>query len=345
MRRRTIGEKELPAFAAGAKVFASGATQSSYRLTLDWAASVIGDGVAVVDADLLPPETLCVAVTLVGSTIALGEQLPGGDEPVRAVQALEGRLRRRVGAVVALNLAAENALLALLTAAILGVPLVDGDGSGRVFPLVEQSTYALGGVSAAPLALGGPGGDLVLLETAPDRVEGLLRPVVLSMGGWAVAVCYPMAAGVLAKVLVRGTVSRVLEAGRPGAPREVATPYGVRTLCQGEILAVEGSSRYGVDLSLPSLPSSIVVRESEGLRRLIRLEAHNEIVLALADGAVVAMAPDQICLVSARDGSVVDVDEAGPGMEVEVMVVKAAPVWHSPEGLALGGVRAFGLPL
>jgi DUF917 family protein len=57
------------------------------------------------------------------------------------------------------------------------------------------------------------------------------------------------------------------------------------------------------------------------------------------------MAPDQICLVSARDGGVVDVDEAGPGMEVEVMVVKAAPVWHSPEGLALGGVRAFGLPL
>ncbi|NRQ40922.1 DUF917 family protein, partial [Nonomuraea sp. NN258] len=106
-----------------------------------------------------------------------------------------------------------------------------------------------------------------------------------------------------------------------------------------------GGFGYGTELAMPSLPSSIVVHESEGLRRLVRLEAHNEIVLALADGAPVAMAPDQICMVSAADGVVVDVDKASPGMDVEVMVVKAAPVWHSERGLALGGTRAFGFPL
>lgn len=339
-----IGSGELGRYAEGSRLFATGAAESSFGLVRDWAAAVIGAGVPVVAAEALPAGTLCVAITLVGSTTALGEQLPAGDEPVRAVQALERRLGGRAGAVVALNLAAENAMLPLIAAALLGVPLVDGDGSGRVFPLVEQTTYTLGGVSAAPLALAGGGGELVLVERAPV-VEALVRPVVLAAGGWAVAACYPMTAGELAGVIVPGTVSRLLEAGAPGAARSVAAPYGVRTLCRGVIAAVEGSSGHGADLELPSLPSSIVVHESAGLRRLVRLEAHNEIVLALADGAAVATAPDQICLISVADGVVVDVDKAEPGMEVDVMVVRAAPVWHTERGLELGGVRAFGIPL
>jgi hypothetical protein len=343
--RRLIDAGELGRFAAGSRLFAAGAAESSYNLAFAWAGSVLGEGVELVSAEELDAGTLCVAITLVGSTTALGEQLPGGDEPVRAVRALERRLGERAGAVVALNLAAENALIPLITAAGLGVPLVDGDGSGRVFPLVEQTTYTLGGISPAPLALAGASGELVVMETAADRVEELLRPVVLSVGGWAVAACYPMAAGDLARVLVPGTVSLLLRAGEPGVPRSVAAPYGVRTLCRGQILAVEGSTGHGADLALPSLPSSIVVQESVGLRRLVRLEAHNEIVLALADGAPVAMAPDQICMISTADGMVVDVDKAEPGLEVDVMVVKAAPVWHTDEGLALGGLSAFGIPL
>ncbi|GAA3557342.1 DUF917 domain-containing protein [Nonomuraea rosea] len=342
---RVIDAAGLGRFSAGSRLYATGAAESSYSLTFAWAGSVLGEGVELVTAGELDAGTLCVAITLVGSTTALGEQLPVGDEPVRAVRALERRLGERAGAVVALNLAAENALIPLIAAAGLGVPLVDGDGSGRVFPLVEQTTYTLGGVSAAPLALAGASGEVVVLETAADRVEELVRPVVLSVGGWAVAACYPMTAGDLAGVLVPGTVSLLLRAGEPGVPRSVAAPYGVRALCSGQILAVEGSTGHGADLALPSLPSSIVVQESEGLRRLVRLEAHNEIVLALADGAPVAMAPDQICMISTADGMVVDVDKAEPGLEVEVMVVKAAPVWHTDRGLALGGLSAFGIPL
>ncbi|MEV0389537.1 DUF917 domain-containing protein [Nonomuraea sp. NPDC050643] len=341
----SIGAEELELFSAGARLFATGAAESSYNLTLDWARSVAGQGVELVAAGDLAPGTLCVAVTLAGSTTALSEQVPAGDEPVRAVRALERRLGERAGAVVALNLAAENALVPFIAAAGLGVPLVDGDGTGRVFPLVEQTTYTLGGLSPVPLALAGASGELVLLETAAGRVEELLRPVVLSVGGWGVAACYPMAARDLARALVPGTVSMLMRAGVPGAPRSAAAPYGVRTLCRGQILAVEGSTGHGADLALPSLPSSIVLREPDGLRRLLRLEAHNEIVLALADGAVVATVPDQICMISTGDGMVVDVDKAEPGLEVDIMVVKAAPVWHTERGLALGGPRAFGFPL
>ncbi|MFC7642455.1 DUF917 domain-containing protein [Streptosporangium lutulentum] len=270
----------------------------------------------------LPPRTLCAAVCLVGSSTALGERLPTGNEPVQVIRGLERRLGQEIGAVVALNLDAESALLPVITAALLDIPLVDGDGSGRVFPLLNQSTYTLGGVSVTPLVMAGPADDVVVLDTGPDRVEELIRPLVLALGGWTVTACYPMTAEVLARVVVPGTVSRLMEAGVPGAPRSIAAPYGVRTLCRGRIAAVETSTGHGMDLTLPSLPSSIVVEEKEGLGRLIRLEAHNEIVFALVDGAMAAMAPDQICMISTVDGMAVDVDKAVPGLEVEVMVVR-----------------------
>ncbi|AWS42986.1 DUF917 domain-containing protein [Streptosporangium sp. 'caverna'] len=340
-----IDSMSLDAFAAGSQLFATGAAELSFHLTLDWARSVLGDGVRVSRAADLPPQTICAAICLVGSSTALGERLPGGNEPVRVIRWLERRLGQKIGAIVALNLDAESALLPVITAALLGVPLVDGDGSGRVFPLIKQSTYTLGGVSATPLVMAGPADDVVVLDTAPDRVEELIRPLVLALGGWTVTACYPMTAEVLARVLVPGTVSRLMEAGVPGAPRSIAAPYGVRTLCRGRIAAVESSTGHGMDLTLPSLPSSIVVEEREGLGRLIRLEAHNEIVFALADGAMAAMAPDQICMISTVDGMAVDVDKVAPGLEVEVMVVRAAPVWHTEEGIALGGPQAFGVPL
>jgi DUF917 family protein len=338
-----ITRETLPLLANGSRLLATGATESSYQIAYDWAMDVLSDvSVPLVTAADLPADTMCVAVSLVGSTTAMEEQLPSGDEPIRVVRALEHRLGQRVGAVVALNLAAENALLPVITAAMAGVPLVDGDGSGRVFPLVEQTTYTLGGISATPLAFAGPGGELVVVET--DRLEQLLRPVVLSVGGWGLAACYPMSAAALASSVVPGTVGRLMRAGGPSATRALAAPYGLSTLCRGRIVSVETSSGHGRVQSLPSSPTSIVVLESDGLRRLVRLEAHNEIVLALADGSPVAMVPDQVCMLAA-DGSVVDVDMAVEGQEVEVVVVTAPPAWHTERGRALGGLSAFGVEL
>ncbi|MFC7586444.1 DUF917 domain-containing protein [Nonomuraea antimicrobica] len=341
---RLIDLDGLARFSAGSRVFATGAAESSFNLAVDWARSVLGHGVELLAAGEPEPDTLCVAVSLVGSTTALGEQLPFGDEPERAVRALERRLGERAGAVVALNLAAENALIPLVAAARLGVPLVDGDGSGRVFPLLEQTTYALGGLSPAPVALAGGSGRWCCWRRRPTGWRsccvlwcwrsGVGGGGVLSDGGPR-----PGPGG------GAGHGEPAHAGGEPGVARSVAAPYGVRALCRGRILAVEGSTGHGTDLALPSLPSSIVLRESEGLRRLVRLEAHNEIVLALADGAVVATVPDLICMVSTADEMVVDVDKAEPGLEVDIMVVRAAPVWHTARGLALGGPRAFGIPL
>ncbi|MGW8886144.1 DUF917 domain-containing protein [Streptomyces sp. NPDC055749] len=350
----------LEQLATGSLVLAAGAAESAFRVALDWARASVGahGAVRLLAPDELPGLRLCVTVTLVGSSAALAEQLPTGQETVRAVRALERLLGASADAVVALNTAAENALLSVAAAADCGLPLVDGDGCGRVLPLLEQSTFTLAGVRVAPLALATPSGDVVVVESAGGRVEDLVRPLVPAAGGWAVAVCYAMPGETLAGAVVPGTVSRAIRAGA-AAPGRLFAPWSPRRLCRGRITAVEHPAdsygdAYGYGRpepyetagaspwpALPSHPTSVLIAETEGLGRHFRLEAHNEVLLALADGAPVAAAPDQILILSAAaDRRVLDVERAVPGVEVEVVVIPAAPAWHTPEGRRLAHAGA-----
>ncbi|MFD5389769.1 DUF917 domain-containing protein [Streptomyces sp. NPDC127074] len=347
-----VTSADLGRLAVGARVLAAGTEESAYRVALDWAGAELA---AHGPVPLLPPERLggvglCVCVTLVGASAALAEHLPTGAEPMAAVRAVERVVGRPVDAIVALNTAAENALIALATAACCGVPLVDGDGCGRVLPLLEQTVFTLAGAAPVPLALGTCDGDVITIESAGSRVEELVRPLVLAAGGWAVAAAYPMDGTALARCLVPSTVSRALAAGS-ATERDRFAPWRPKRLCRGRVTAVEqspdtvydeGSSYRGfADAAvLPSRPTSVVISEAEGLRRRFRLEAHNEVLLTLADGAVAAAAPDQILILSAVDGSVVDVERAVPGTEVEVVVIEAASPWHTREGRALARMGA-----
>ncbi|MER5179071.1 DUF917 domain-containing protein [Streptomyces sp. NPDC002896] len=347
---------ELEHLAVGARVLAAGTEESAYRVALDWAGAELA---AHGPVPLLPPDRLdgvglCVTVTLAGASAALAEQLPTGGEALKAVRAVERVVGRPAEAVVAINTAAENALVALATAARCGLPLIDGDGCGRVLPLLEQTVFTLAGVPPAPLALGTPSGDVITVESAGSHVEDLVRPLVLAAGGWAVAAAYPMDGAELANCLVRSTVSRALAAGTV-PERERFASWPIRRLCRGRIAAVEQSTAaydesfghahpWADAVALPSGPTSVLIDEADGLRRRFRLEAHNEVLLALADGAVAAAAPDQILILSAADRRVVDVERALPGTEVEVVVIEAAPAWHTPEGRGLaqvGGLASF----
>ncbi|PJN35861.1 hypothetical protein CG747_36670 [Streptomyces sp. CB02959] len=344
-----VTSTDLAHLAVGARVLAAGTEECAYRVALHWASAEIAahGPVPLLPADRLDATGLCLTLTLAGASAALAEQLPTGDEPVKAVRAVERVVGRTAQAVVALNTAAENALIALAAAARLGLPLVDGDGCGRVMPLLEQTTFTLAGNCPAPLALATCSGDVIAVESAGSSVEELVRPLVLAAGGWAVVAAYPLEGADLARCLVPGTVSRALAAGA-ATERERFTPWRPRRLCRGRIAAVEQptSSPYGVTLrpsraALPSTPTSVIVTEAEGLRRRFRLEAHNEVLLALADGAVAAAAPDQILILSAADGRVVDVERAVPGTEVEIVVLESVPAWHTPEGRALARVGAL----
>ncbi|WP_051579442.1 DUF917 domain-containing protein [Pseudonocardia acaciae] len=345
----TIGPDDLDDLMLGGTLYASGGGRRTSATVTEWTHQVLTERgpVPLLDATELAPGTLCAAVGMAGSAALFEELLPSGDEFVRAVRALEHHLRASVGAIVPLNTGGSNAVLPVSTARLLGVPLVDADGIGRTFSLLEGTTYRLGGVSPTPMALAGTGGETAVIETPVARLEAVTRPFVLACGGWAAAAMYPMTAARLAETGIRHSVSRTLRAGRTlreaGAlsADAIAHRLGATRLVTGRVLTVTPHEPL-TESAQPARPVSIVVRERAGLRRVVRLEARNEIAVAWTDGAVAASAPDCFCLLGLPGHHLLDIERVEAGMDLEVLVLPAAERWHSPEGLAVAGPRAFG---
>ncbi|MCK1797348.1 DUF917 domain-containing protein [Streptomyces sp. XM4193] len=348
-----ITADDLPAVVAGHALLSSGGGGID-GLTLSVAELLRRHGpVELVPLDALPPETHCAAVGLAGGFAPLLELPPGGDESVLAVRALEERTGNRLGAVVALNSAGPNALFPIAAAASLGLPLVDCDGMGRILPLINMTTYALGGLSATPLAAVSQSGDTAVLDCSTARSDRLLRGIVEASGGAMLCALYPTTVGRLRGVAIEGATSRVMRVGEllTGENRHaallagLARTVGARVLASGQVTALDLPTPSAGARHFPSVPTSIVVSDPSGDGPVVRLEAQNEILLALIDGAVTAAVPDVLCLLDRQRLQPVSLENVALADHVDVLVVPAAPMWHTPQGLAMAGPRAFGFPV
>jgi DUF917 family protein len=406
---RLITAADVPALLAGAEFFSTSAAGEGIDFAGVWLGDILAHTgpVRLVAAGDLDPGTVCAAIGGMGSTTAMAELPPSGNEPEALARSLEGRCGP-LGAVLPLNAASVNALFPVAAAALLGLPLIDCDGMGRVFPLIHQTTFELAGLSLAPMAAVSAGDDSLLLETGSARAERLARVVAQSAGGWLLCALYPTRVGELAGAAIPGSMSRVLEVGRvllahapgrpawaggpawtggpahppgrpgwtdgpahpPGPPweageagafqeggpgqRGVVAPHerllaeltavtGASVLGGGRLVEIGPSVRQAAAL-FPGNPVGLAVHDHDS-GRLIRIEAHNELILALSDGSLAAAVPDLLCLLDRGTLRMTGPGRLTAGDLVDVLVVPAAPLWHTIPGLALGGPGAFGFPL
>jgi DUF917 family protein len=347
-----IGVGDVASLVAGAEFFSSSVAGSSMANVRAWASEVLErrGPVPLVRVEDLAPDTLCAAVGTAGSVTALAELPPAGDEPVAVVRALQNQLGERLGAVMPLNAATLNAVVPVIAAAELGLPLVDCDGMGRILPLINQTSYAVAGLPLTPLAATSVVHDLISIDTTPARAELLVRALLSTAGGWLMCALYPTPARDLAAGAIHGSMSRVVRVGRvltsatdhEAILQGLADTVGASVLGGGPVVELGPSGHRGAPAQ-PANPTTVVVHEEHGRGRLIRLEAQNELLLAVIDGRVSTAVPDLLCLLDRNSLRMKGLERVAVGDDVDVLAVPAAPVWHSEAGLALAGPRAFGL--
>jgi DUF917 family protein len=351
----SIGVEDVPAMYEGAKFYSPAVGDANRSSVTAWLSGLLerNGPVPLRRVESVAPELPCVSVCVLGSGSAMADLPPAGDEFVSAVRQIERLQRVRFGAVYPLAAATVSALVAVVTASQLGVPLLDADGMGRAFALIHHTAMHLAGVSPTPLVALGPTGESVLVEVpAGPRADRLLRANVDTLGGWAALAAYPTTAGTLRRAALPGTMSRIANVGRLLLERtdpdllvtRLGAITGCRRLARGRIVELEHLSR-PTDLTIPAHPSSLVVEESGGLGRQLRIELRSEIVAVFADGALIAGAPDLMCLIDVSRGALATLDSLEPGDLVDVLVTPADAIWYSPEGMAMVGLASHGIPL
>ena len=351
----SISALDVPALFEGAKFYSPAVGDANKSSLTSWLTGLLerNGPVSLRRAEALDPETTCAAVCVLGSGSALADLPPSGNEFALAIRQIEQLTGSTFGAIYPLAAATVSAIVPVVAASQLGVPLIDADGMGRTFALIHHTAMHLAGVPVTPLVAHGPTGESVLVQTRDGpRADRLLRGSVDALGGWAAVAAYPTTAGVLRRAALPGTVSRLINVGRVLLQYaesdqllvRLAAVVGARRIGRGRIVELEHLSR-PTDWTIPAHPSSLVIEEIGGLRRQLRIELRSEIVAVFADGELVAAAPDLLCLFDAARGVLATLDSLEPGDLVDVLATPADAIWYSPEGMAMVGLAANGIPL
>lgn len=346
---RTIGLDEVDAIALGAGVLGTGGGGSTYLGALWLREEMKRHGEPrVISADDLADDALTVSVGYMGAPTVSVEKLAQGDELACTVRGLEEHLGRRMDAILIGEIGGSNALMPLICALHMGLPVVDGDGMGRAFPELQMDTFSIAGLPHHPMGLGDTYGNVVIFHTldSTHRAEQYARTLTISMGGSA-GLAMPLATGAQAKsTLIHGTltlaqqIGRALRAARRAGsdPAEAITAitHG-RVLFRGKIVdlerrTVQGFARGRMKIALFGSGAEMVI------------DFQNENLIARLDDQILATVPDLISLIGLEDGEPIGTESLRYGLRVAVLGMPAPKELKTPRALEFVGPAAFGYP-
>ncbi|MHA7889062.1 DUF917 domain-containing protein [Roseicyclus sp.] len=312
-----------------------------------------GREIEIIDPDDLAPDTLVIPSAMMGAPTVLLEKIPSGEEPVRALRAVEHALGRKADATMPTEVGGINSTIPLFVGARLGIPVVDADGQGRAFPEIQMETFAIEGVSGTPMAIADEKGDCALIETDDHhRMEWIARGITIRMGGTAYWAAYPMTGTEVKRASVKHTLSLARQIGRiirtsrhdkldPFEELErfiATTSYGrAKRIFSGKITDLDRQTSRGFTLG------SVTISPDNGRSAPCIIDFQNENLSAKADGKVLALVPDIITVLDAETAVPITNETLRYGQRVAVMAVGVPPIMRSPAALKQFGPQAFGL--
>lgn len=306
--------------------------------------------VQLVSPDEIADQSIVAHSAMIGAPTVIVEKLPSGTEVVRAFEALQAHLGRRLDYTTCAEAGGLNSTIPFVVAAHLGIPLVDADGMGRAFPEVQMVTPTLWGITASPMALADEKGNSVILETR-DNVwaERLARASTIEMGSTALLSAYAMTGRQLKESMVPGTLTRVERIGRMLREARAAHRDPIEAVLQatagfeifrGKVMDVRRRTERGFARGEARL---IGMDRDAGASLVIKFQ--NEHLVAERDGEVVVSVPDLITLLDVESGQPITTEALRYGFRVAVLGIACDPRWRTPAGLELVGPAYFGYPI
>jgi len=284
---------------------------------------------------------------------SLGEKLglknKHGNQAVQvAVRELEIYTGVKVGALVAVELGPANTAAPLVAAARLGLPVIDGDYSGRAVPQDMQTTYFLKGIKTFPASIVDWWGDVLILKEAAsaemgERISKLLA--IASHGKVYIASILlnaqetrdAVVSGTLTRSFLLGqAVHRARERGEDPIQAAINTLNGWKLFC-GEVTAKEWKEIEGGSTGTHHLSGT-----GEYAGHTMDIYLYNENHVALFDGKPFVSSPDLIIMANPESGEGYINTDIQEGNQVAVIGAKITPIFRSEKAIQYFGPRYWG---
>jgi len=348
-----LGVEHLEDLAQGAVFLATGGGGDPYVALLTARAALEAHGpVDLIPADELDDDATVVTIGNVGAPSAGLELLMSIDEPKRAIEAYQRLLNRPIDAVVSFEIGGGNSLIPIIAAAMLGLPVIDGDGMGRALPEAQMMTYAIAGVSPTPALVLDYAGDTRVVEAADAfAYEHEVRALSAERGGMVTAVEHPMTGRELKDSVVPGTVSFSIELGRVLREHRGRTTHAVGPLRELFEASIFGRFEHLYSGKVVDHATSVVggydvgtvtIESFESGHAPLVLDVKNEFLVARVNDRVLVSVPDLITVVNDETSEPINAERLRYGQRVSVLAIGCPPMLRTPEALNVVEPRAFG---
>jgi len=331
------------------------------KVGIAWLEAARADGFKItwVPSDDIADDTWTACPFLMGSIAPLTDEarckmhrLGLTREPYRSIQAesirlLEKHMDVRVGAIVAIELGGSNTPGAVAAASRLGIPIVDGDYTGRAIPEIPQTTPYLHDLPLWPISSVDKYGNLCVIQESVgyEMAERMGKFLAASSFGLAGQAGFLFRAGDMKKAVISGTLSNCLRIGRLiresreaglDPVQELVTHLSGWLLFEGQISKKDWEDKEGYYWGTHTITGQRGFEGSE-----LRIWFKNENHISWLDGDPFVTSPDMINVINRRTGEPYANSQIEEGEEVAVIGLRAVEQFRSPKGIDILGPRHF----
>lgn len=345
---RLIGKEEIENIAIGAALLGTGGGGDPFVGKMMALQAIEENGpVKLLSVDEIDDDDLIVPSAMMGAPTVLVEKLASGDEALKAFNALEDILNKKIKATMPIEAGGVNSLLPLALAASVGLPVVDADGMGRAFPELQMVTFYLHGVSTTPMVLADEKGNSMVLNTVNGKwAEDIARAATMVMGGSVMNAIYPMsgkqvkASSIYHSLTLEENIGKVImeaKAKKLNPIEEVLQLLGGFKLFTGKVTDIERKTDGGFVRGTATIEG---LDQNKGEQ--CYLEFQNENLMAKTDHEVLCMTPDLICVMDTDTALPFTTEGLRYGARTTVIGIPADEKWRTEKGIEVAGPRYFG---
>jgi len=252
---------------------------------------------------------------------------------------------------MSLEIGGGNSIQPFMAAAMLDLPVVDGDCMGRAFPEAQMTSFAIHDLRMYPLTLADVRDNAVVVARAASWkwMERISRKACVEVGSIASTCKAPRTGKEIKECAILGSTTKAIGIGRAvqaarrahrdpiDAVLEVAA--GVK-IFSGKIQDIARRTTEGF------LRGTATIEGLDAFRgHTFSLGFQNEFAVGWLDGLPRVMTPDLICVLDTVSGDAIGTETLRYGQRVTVIALPAPPILLTPKGIEHVGPRAFGYDL
>jgi len=268
-----------------------------------------------------------------------------------SVKLLEEQMGVKIGAIVPIELGGSNTPGAVIAAARLGIPAVDGDYTGRAIPEIPQTTPYLNDLPLWPISSVDKYGNLCVIKesTSYEMAERIGKFIAAASFGLAGQAGFLFKGSDMKRVVIPGTLSHCLKIGRTirevreaggDSVKEIVAELAGWLLFEGVVSKKEWEDKEGYYWGTHTFSGQGDFSGSE-----FKIWFKNENHISWLNEKPYVTSPDMLIVVDRESGEPFANAALAEGQRVAVIGLRAIEQFRSPKGIDILGPKHFGFDI